>query len=178
MKVKPLSIDGVFLIEGQLFQDSRGTFHKLYSSDLFGNRYVTTLGQINISKNPVTGTIRGLHVQSGNATETKIVSAVTGEIFDVFLDLRRNSTTYGKWGSVILKDSQNALVLPPGVAHGFQTLIEDCVLQYVHSGIYSPEVSIGVRYDDPDLKIPWPNKLTRISEADRSLPFFKEFSGI
>jgi len=175
MFVEPLAIEGAFLIESSNFEDERGSFEKIFSGDKFENSRSLSLAQINVSRNWKSGTIRGLHFQVGEFVEYKIVSCLVGGIFDVILDMRKDSKTFGRWQSILLSESSNAALLPPGVAHGFQTIVDNTVVQYVHSSLYSREHSRGIRFDDPTLNIPWPNEVTCVSLSDQNLPFFEEY---
>ena len=120
-----------------------------------------------------------MHKQLGGASEHKIISCVSGAVFDVALDLRRNSKTFLKWESVILKPGKyNSIVIPPGVAHGFQTLDKNSELLYLHTENCSPDDEFGVSYMDPKVDIKWPLPRTQISERDLSFePLSEDFLG-
>lgn len=163
MKVNQVSeIDGVRISHAKSVTDTRGTFVKFDPLRELEN----SLESVALSFNPNLGTIRGLHFQVEPFAEEKLVTCVQGLIFDVVVDLRPNSRTFGKWTSFELS-AANALqaYLPKGIAHGFQTLIPDSIIHYSLSSTYSPEFSYAI---DPfgDLGIDWPIKMYALSERD------------
>jgi dTDP-4-dehydrorhamnose 3,5-epimerase len=129
---------------------------------------------VNLSSNKIAGTVRGLHYQIDPFLESKLISCTKGSVFDVLLDLRPNSKTYLKYAFFSLKPDSGSLLVPPQVAHGFQTLEDDTTLLYIHSNEYSPDNSRGINSLDPQLGISWPLPISAISEADRNLPFISE----
>lgn len=155
-------IDGVRITQAKSVSDSRGTFIKFHPLKEFEN----SLDSVALSFNPYLGTVRGLHFQAEPFAEEKLVACVQGSIFDVVVDLRPNSRTFGKWTSFELS-AKNALqaYLPKGIAHGFQTLMPNSIIHYSLSLSYSPESSYAI---DPfgDLGIDWPLKVISISERD------------
>lgn len=155
-------IDGVRLTQMNLATDSRGSFIKFHPSLEISDQ----LGSIAISFNPKLGTIRGLHFQVEPFAEEKLVSCLQGSIYDVIVDLRPNSTTFGKWSSFELsfENSQQAY-LPKGIAHGFQTLVPDSIVHYSLSASYSPESSYAIN-PFGELGINWPLETHSISERD------------
>lgn len=177
MKFEPLDIPGTFEVFLDSKEDSRGSFENLFRGD---NRYINMfdIKQVNVSRNLQKGTIRGLHYQAAPNLESKIVSCLAGELFDVMVDLRPNSICFGIWQYVILKPSFNSLLIPEGVAHGYQTLTEGSIVHYLHSKEYSQSLSSGIRYNDPDLNIDWPLEATMISENDLNLPSFSQLRGV
>jgi len=180
LKMKPveLEIPGSYVFTIPIHQDSRGSFENLFQLDYPGTINDSfRVQQVNISRNIRKGTLRGLHFQSSPYAESKIVSCLLGEAFDVMVDLRPDSKSFGFWQSVHLKPSMNSVLVPPGVAHGFQTLKDHSVLQYLHSGKYINSHKSGIRFDDPDLDILWPLEITAISDQDLTLPNFKEMGG-
>ena len=170
MKVNNTPIKGVMEIERSPMLDSRGLFQRMYCNDLLlaflnGNN----IKQINHSLTSEAGVIRGMHMQLGASAEYKIISCISGEVFDVALDLRRNSQTFLKWHSVILAPGEyNSLLIPPGVAHGFQSLEENSELLYLHTENYSPNDEFGVSFHDPRVNIKWPWLPTHVSDRDLS----------
>lgn len=171
-------IDGVFELRGQPFVDSRGAFLNAFRAqeqafvEAWGDRSVA---QVNLSRNAVVGTIRGLHLQGKPHSEAKLVRCLKGKVWDVAVDLRCHSTTNGQWQAVELSPERgNALLIPEGCAHGFQVLQPGTELLYLHSGAWVPEMEMGVRWDDPQLSIAWPLSPTEISDRDLKLPFFSE----
>jgi len=168
------SINGVFELVGQPFADARGAFLNTFRAQeeafvlSWGDRGIA---QVNLSRTEAVGTIRGLHLQEEPHSEAKMVRCLKGRVWDVAVDLRHNSTTYGQWQAVELSPDQgNALLIPEGCAHGFQTLEPGSELLYLHSGAWVPEAETGVRWNDPQLAIGWPLTVTEISDRDRILP--------
>lgn len=161
---KVSEIDGVRFIHGRCESDIRGSFIKFHPS----REFETTLDSVALSFNTSLGTVRGLHFQVEPFAEEKLVACVQGAIFDVIVDLRHGSRTFGKWTSFELS-AENALqvYLPKGIAHGFQTLMPDSIIHYGLSASYSPESSYSI---DPfgELGIDWPLATASISERDSS----------
>ncbi len=157
-------IEGVRITQIKSSSDDRGTFLKFHPSDVFNG----TLDSIAISFNPIVGTIRGLHFQTEPYAEEKLVTCLRGAIFDVILDLREDSNTFGKWASIELSsDNTFQAFLPKGVAHGFQTLLPDSVIHYGLGAPYVSEYSYSI---NPlgDLGIDWPLEITSVSKKDTS----------
>jgi dTDP-4-dehydrorhamnose 3,5-epimerase len=128
-----------------------------------------SIKQINHSVTSKKGSIRGLHYQIPPYSEIKIVNCIKGEIYDVAIDLRPDSSTFLKWHAEVLSDKNMcSLLIPEGFAHGFQTLTNDCEIIYVHSEAYSPSHERGIRFDDPMIKVHWPLPIYDCSERDRS----------
>lgn len=167
-------IHGVFELMSEPYFDARGGFLNAFRaqeeafSSSWGDRGIA---QVNLSRNEVVGTIRGLHLQASPHSEAKLVRCLNGSVWDVAVDLRRDSSTYGLWQAVELTPERgNALLIPEGCAHGFQVLEPGSELLYLHSGAWVREAETGVRFDDPLLAIPWPLTPTELSERDFSLP--------
>jgi len=165
-------LDGLKLIERQRASDSRGWFSRFFCREelaLFGKD--GSIAQINQTLTHSPGTVRGMHFQRSPHAEVKLVSCIRGEVFDVAVDLRPGSPTYGKWHGVVLSaDNGYALLIPAGFAHGFQTLQPDCELLYLHDVPYAPGAEGGVNALDPALAIAWPLAVSQISDRDRALP--------
>jgi len=168
-------INGVFELETHPFADHRGAFLNAFRDqdpsylESWGDRSIC---QVNISRTEAVGTIRGLHLQVEPHSEAKLVRCLRGRVWDVAVDLRVASSSYGQWYATELSPEKgNALLLPEGCAHGFQVLEPGSELLYVHSSTWVPEAEMGVRWDDPQLAIPWPLPLTFLSDRDRGLPF-------
>jgi dTDP-4-dehydrorhamnose 3,5-epimerase len=136
--------------------------------------------QANISLTRASGTLRGLHYQNPPATESRIVRCLAGAIFDVAVDLRRGSPTFLQWhGEILTGRDWNALYIPQGFAHGFQTLEPDSTVLYFHSGFYSPNLEGGFRFDDPRIGVKWPLDPSEVSARDRNHPLLtSDFSGL
>lgn len=177
MKFEKTKIAGVYIIQKQLNEDKRGYFARAYCYKEmleFGISFQPV--QINISQNKKKGTLRGLHMQNGQAAEEKIVSCIRGSVYDVCVDLREGSHTYGKYVAYILSElNGNMLYIPKGCAHGFMTLEDDTQMLYFMSEFYAPEYAVGYRYDDPFFGIEWPDEKNKIiSERDRSWEYIVE----
>lgn len=168
-------INGVFQLLAQPFADDRGAFLNAFRSQepaFTGSWGDRGIAQVNLSRTETAGTIRGLHLQADPHSEAKMVRCLRGRVWDVAVDLRHDSSTYGYWHAVELSPEQNnALLLPEGCAHGFQVLEPGSELLYLHSGAWVPEAETGVRWDDPQLAIAWPLPVTELSDRDRGLPF-------
>ena len=169
----PAMIEGVWRIERSASADDRGFFSRLYCADEFSAIGLDMpLAQINHSFSRQKGTIRGLHFQHPPHTETKIVSCLSGRIYDVALDLRMGSPTYLQWFGVELNaENRQSLVIPPGVAHGFQTLSDDSEIIYLVTTPYSPEFEDGVNPFDSAARIVWPLPVAEISQRDSQRAF-------
>ena len=175
MLLKKIPLDGAYEIECLPKKDERGSFVRFFCqkslSQLFSN---TKIVQINSSYSRLAGTVRGLHFQSLPSRENKFIRCIKGKIFDVIVDLREESKTFGKSHSVILDSKKmNMIFVPTGFAHGFQTLVPDCEILYLHTDYHNQELEKGYRYDSKDLKISWPIEITQISDKDKKLEIFK-----
>jgi dTDP-4-dehydrorhamnose 3,5-epimerase len=169
-------IEGLKIIELNKITDNRGYFLNLFEKDsYFKNLIDIEVSQINCSFNYKKGTLRGLHFQKELFSEAKIISCLKGKIFDVAVDLRKNSLTYGQWFGIELSENKNKILyIPKGFAHGFQTLVNNTEVMYFMSGKYSRKSESGLVWNDPLLKIKWPLKPTVISEKDKKLSKFKK----
>lgn len=170
-------IHGVFALVGQPFVDARGAFLNAFRAQeeaFMGSWGDRGIAQVNLSRSEAVGTIRGLHLQAQPHSEAKLVRCLKGRVWDVAVDLRRDSATYGQWQAIELSpELGNALLVPEGCAHGFQVLQPGSELLYLHSGPWVPEAETGVRWDDPQLAITWPLAVTELSERDRALPLLQ-----
>ncbi len=169
-----MRLEGCRLIDNLNYVDHRGSFRKILpviDEIELGNFPIC---QVNISTNTLAGTIRGLHYQVEPFLEAKLISCIKGSVMDVLLDMRPTSETYGKYASYHLTPGSGSLLVPPLVAHGFQTLEDETTLLYLHSNNYSHNDAIGVNPLDPVLGINWPLPISSISESDRKLPSFYE----
>jgi dTDP-4-dehydrorhamnose 3,5-epimerase len=169
------ALAGVWELRAACVDDERGSFARTFCADDFRAHGIDPhVEQCSRSRNPKAGTLRGLHVQRDPHGETKTVRCVRGEIFDVAVDLRPGSPTFGRHHTAHLSGENGlAVVLPPGVAHGFVSLVPESEVWYQMSVPYEPDAATGVRWDDPDLDIPWPSDATlpfTISARDRALP--------
>jgi dTDP-4-dehydrorhamnose 3,5-epimerase len=168
---------GVWVIELEQVGDERGWFARTFDSEEFRTRGLDPqIVQCNASFNPRRGTLRGMHYQAEPHGESKLVRCVRGAIFDVAVDLRTDSATFRAWHGLELS-SENRLgyYIPAGLAHGFQTLTDDCEVLYQMGHHYVPEASRGVRWDDPAFAIDWPRAEGEriIAEKDRAYPDFQ-----
>ena len=173
MQVSKTPIDGLLTIEPKIFADPRGMFYEVYSESRYEEHGISCFVQDNhsISKK---GVVRGLHYQV-NPGQNKLVRVTRGEIFDVAVDIRKQSPTYGKWWGLSLSETNNfQLYIPIGFAHGFCVLSELAEVLYKCSDYYSPENERGILWNDPDLAIDWPIKDPILSEKDAVYPLFSE----
>lgn len=172
--LRPTAIPGVFEVVGQPFTDHRGAFLNAFRArePAFANSWGDRgIAQVNLSRSETVGTIRGLHLQAAPHAEAKLVRCLRGRVWDVAVDLRADSASFGQWHALELSlDQGNALLIPEGCAHGFQVLEPGSELLYLHSGPWVPEAETGVRFDDPRLAIPWPLPPVGLSERDGNLP--------
>ncbi len=170
-------LSGLLVIETKVFEDPRGFFFESYSkSDLSQVGIHDEFVQENHSRSQK-GALRGLHYQDKRAPMAKLVRCTLGKIFDVAVDLRSNSPTFGKWFSIELSDeNMKILYVPIGFAHGLQTTSAFADIQYKQSGYYTPAAEGTIAWNDPDLNIPWPIPHPLLSEKDRHGMSFKEYS--
>jgi dTDP-4-dehydrorhamnose 3,5-epimerase len=175
MIVTSTYIDGVWVIEAERLKDERGFFARTWDAEEFADRGLNpNLAQCSISYNRTQGTLRGMHYQVAPHEESKLVRCTAGAIFDVALDLRPDSPTFGKsFGTELSAENRCALYVPEGCAHGFLTLYDGCEVHYQISQSYVPEAARGVRWDDPGFAISWPGEVVVINERDRSYPDFE-----
>jgi len=173
-------IPGMMMLVGQPFSDGRGAFLNAFRAQepafakAWGNRGIA---QVNLSKTEIPGSIRGLHMQARPHSEAKLVRCLRGKVWDVAVDLRTDSPTYARWHTVELSpEAANALLIPEGCAHGFQVLEPGSELLYLHSDAWVPEAETGVRFDDPQLAIPWPLQPRGLSRRDLALPLLGSLS--
>jgi dTDP-4-dehydrorhamnose 3,5-epimerase len=169
-----LELAGAFRIEPQRFEDERGFFARAWCQREFAARGLnTTIAQCSISFNQRRGTLRGLHYQEAPCHEDKLVRCTRGALFDVLLDLRPGSPTFGRHvAEVLTPDNGYLLYVPKGFAHGFITLEDYTEVAYQISEFHCPEHARGVRWNDPAFGIAWPLEVTVISERDRNYPDF------
>jgi dTDP-4-dehydrorhamnose 3,5-epimerase len=171
VRAEPLAIEGVVLLRAELHADDRGSFRRVV--DLPGLREAgleAEVDQVSVATNAVAGTVRGLHWQAAPHGEAKTLWCTTGAVFDVLVDLRPGPS-YATWLAVHLSAGEPvALHVPRGVAHGYQTLVDDTALAYLISTPYVASASRSLRWDDPALAISWPLPVSRISDRDREAP--------
>ncbi len=181
VNTQPTSIPGLVVVETTPHIDNRGAFARLYCehelASLIGPRRIL---QINHSRTAAIGAVRGLHYQRPPHAEMKLVRCLKGRVWDVAVDLRRNSPTFLRWhAEEMTPANMRMMVIPEGFAHGFQVLEAESELLYLHTAFYTPGVEVGLRYDDPSLAINWPLAVTELSPRDAAHPFINsDYSGI
>jgi dTDP-4-dehydrorhamnose 3,5-epimerase len=168
------TIEGVWIVEPELHEDERGFFARTWDTESFARHGLNgRLVQCSISYNRRRGTLRGMHYQAAPHEEAKLVRCTSGSIFDVAVDLRTGSTTFGRWvGTELSAENRHALYVPEGCAHGFLTLTDDSEVVYQISEFHAPDAARGVRWDDPAIGIDWPGDVLVLNERDRSYPDF------
>jgi dTDP-4-dehydrorhamnose 3,5-epimerase len=165
-------IAGALVIEPTPYEDDRGRFFRAWCAEEFAEHGINFEPvQANMGFNIRKGTVRGMHFQVAPALEAKLVRCTRGAIFDVVLDVRADSKTYGKWyGVELTADNGRMVFLPEGCAHGYQTLEDRTEMHYMASHTYAPSSACGARFDDPAFQIHWPLAVSVISEQDRNWP--------
>lgn len=168
MKFKETPLKGVWLIEPTIFEDDRGHFLEAFREEYFREQGVfSTFVQDNISVSKK-GTLRGLHYQCDPHAQTKLVMAIEGEILDVAVDLRKNSSTFGKsFKAKLSSENRTMMLIPAGFAHGFSVLSEEATVYYKCSQYYNKESERGIKWDDQDIGIDWEVKNPIVSEKDK-----------
>jgi len=177
MEIIEKTLKGVFEIKLKPIKDKRGFFMRSFDYKVFKNASLKRdWVQENHSKSLGKGIVRGLHFQFPPFAETKLIRVIRGSVFDVFVDLRKNSSTFGKWDSVMLsEDKFNCVYIPKGFAHGFCTLTDICDVVYKVDNYYSSEHECGLLWNDPDLNINWPVDKPILSEKDTKNVTLREF---
>ena len=178
MNSKPGPITGSWLLTPKVHADSRGQFVESFQKGVFAEQAGLSIDFI--QDNEVVsqqGVVRGLHLQKDPHGQAKLIRVVLGKIYDVAVDLRANSSTYGEWFGVALSaENQIQLFLPKGFAHGYSVLSERAIVQYKVDAPYNPEAESGIRYNDPDLGIDWQVDNPILSDKDLKLPFLKDLN--
>ena len=181
MKLLETKFEGLYVAEGKYISDDRGSFGRLFCKDklafVLKDRDIL---QINFSSTESCGAIRGMHFQHPPHSEMKLVRCTKGKVWDVVVDIRKDSKTYLQWHAEELsKENARMIIIPEGFAHGFQAMETASELLYLHTEYYKPDSEGGLAYDDPTLDIYWPLPITDISERDKHHPLLtKQFSGI
>ncbi|HVZ96826.1 MAG TPA: dTDP-4-dehydrorhamnose 3,5-epimerase [Chitinophagaceae bacterium] len=181
MKFTSTELAGSYVIDVVPFEDDRGWFIRTFCKKEF-----TQIGhtkewvQINHSFTNEEGTIRGMHFQLPPFAEIKLIRCIAGQVFDVIIDLRKNSETFLKWFGIELSEENKKMIyIPEGFAHGFQTLTDNCQLIYHHSEFYKPGVEGGIKYNDPLIGISWPLPVKNVSGRDNKHPLLdNNFTGL
>ena len=178
MQFTKTKLDGVYVIKPQVFQDERGFFLETYSQKEFQKQGIeANFVQDNHSKSVKKGVLRGLHFQNPPYAQAKLVRVAKGAVYDVILDLRKNSPTFDQWeGFTLSADNFEMLYIPKGFAHGFCTLEDNTEFLYKTDEFYVPESESGIIWNDPDLKINWPISEAEIilKDRDKNWPRFKD----
>jgi len=176
MRIVETAIPGLLLIEPRIVQDERGFFVETYHESRYAQAGVTAHFVQDNHSHSLRGVLRGLHYQL-RRPQAKLVRVARGEVFDVAVDIRRGSPTFGQWHSALLSDTNGRQIfIPAGFAHGFCVLSEVADLEYKCSEFYDPEDQLGVIWNDADLGIAWPVATPILSEQDRGLPRLSEAS--
>jgi dTDP-4-dehydrorhamnose 3,5-epimerase len=177
----PTPLSGSYVIDLELLRDSRGWFARTFCKKEFEEiGHTKEWVQLNHSYTVEQGALRGLHYQVPPFSEIKMVRCVAGSVFDVMVDLRKDSATFLQWFGIELSAANKKMMyIPEGFAHGFQTLQEHSELIYHHSEFYTPGAEKGLRFNDPKINIQWPAEQTAVSERDQQHPLLNDnFTGI
>ncbi|RKN82179.1 dTDP-4-dehydrorhamnose 3,5-epimerase [Paenibacillus ginsengarvi] len=176
MKLINTTLDGVFIVEPTIHYDERGFFVESYSKQvLLEHGIEVNFVQDNHSLSKEAGVLRGLHYQLNPKAQMKLMRVISGAIYDVVLDIRRNSPTFGRWFGVILSEAnKRQLLIPKGFAHGFCTIVENTQVIYKVDEYYSPHHERGILWADEDLGITWPTSNPILSAKDQNFPLFKD----
>jgi dTDP-4-dehydrorhamnose 3,5-epimerase len=179
MKFRATSLAGLWSIELEPREDERGFLARTYCEREFVAAGLNTAWpQCNLTLTRQQGTVRGLHFQAEPQPEIKLIRCAAGAIFDALVDVRPDSTTFGRWEAFELTARNGRqLYVPAGFAHGFQCLTDDCEVFYQMSAEYVPALARGLRHDDPEVGINWPLPVRQISERDAGLPSLRELAG-
>jgi len=176
-----IALKDAYVIEPEPFQDSRGMFARIFcKNELSAINHSKEIVQVNHSINMKRGAVRGIHFQKPPKAEIKFVKCIKGSVYDVIIDLRRNSPTFLKWhGEDLTEKNMLMLFIPEGFAHGFQTIEPESELLYFHTEFYEPRFESGIRHDDPLIGVTWPLEVTEISKRDLEHPLLNDdFTGI
>ena len=175
MKFTPASIEGAYVIDLEKRADERGYFARAWCEHEFAVHGLgTRIAQVNVGVSTKAGTLRGLHYQQAPHGEVKLARCARGAVYDVAVDLRPASPTFGRWhGCELSAENGRMLYVPEGCAHGYLTLRDDTELTYFTSAPYAPDAARGVRHDDPAFSIAWPRTVTTISSQDAGWPDFR-----
>jgi dTDP-4-dehydrorhamnose 3,5-epimerase len=178
MNFSKTSLPGVFLIELDLREDERGFLARTYCENEFAeNGLNTRWPQCNLTLTKTRGMVRGMHFQTDPKPEIKLIRCAAGAIYDVLVDVRKDSPAFGHWeGFDLTAANHRTLYVPGGIAHGFQCLAGNCEVFYQMSEFYYPELARGVNWNDPQIGIKWPISNPKLSARDRNLPMLVEYS--
>ena len=172
---KKFDIPEVILIEPKSFDDERGFFFETYKESIFASNGINTRFVQDNFSHSIKGVLRGLHYQKNPKAQSKLVTALKGKIFDVVVDIRKNSPTYKNWiGEILSEQNHKLLYIPEGFAHRFCVLSEEADVFYKVRQEYSPELDRGIIWNDPEINISWPISAPIVSRKDEELPNVKE----
>ncbi|MDU9689543.1 dTDP-4-dehydrorhamnose 3,5-epimerase [Priestia aryabhattai] len=176
MNIIKTKFEDAVLIEPKVFGDHRGFFTESYNKEMFQQNGIDMdFIQDNHSLSQQPGTLRGMHYQLNDKAQTKLVRVTRGAIYDVIVDIRKGSPTYGEWqGFILSADNKRQLLVPKGFAHGFCTIVENTEVQYKVDELYSPEHDRGIAWNDPALNIDWPFNNPVLSNKDTKHPTLAE----
>lgn len=171
VEFEPTELEGILLVKGRIFTDSRGYFTEVFSQEAWEQAgFRETFVQDNLSRSSK-GTLRGMHYQLSSHGMGKLVRVVKGAVFDVAVDLRRGSPTFGRWFGCELNDRAGvSLYIPVGFAHGFLALEDDTLVLYKCTAAYAPQAERSLHYNDPQVAIRWPFQPTTVSRKDAAAP--------
>jgi dTDP-4-dehydrorhamnose 3,5-epimerase len=174
MNIKTNHLSGLIILEPNKFADERGYFYELFQKERYESFGIPPFVQDNVSRSKQ-GVVRGLHYQSAQMAQGKLVGVLRGVVWDVVVDIRVNSNTFGQWFGIILNDKDHTqMYVPPGFAHGFCVLSEEADFYYKCTGFYTPKAERGIIWNDLTLNIPWPVNAPIVSAKDKLLPKFSE----
>lgn len=176
-----LPLSGLFLVNRKRMGDARGYLERLFCAhELTEVGWHDPIVQINHTVTASQGTVRGMHFQCPPHAEKKLVMCMKGRVYDVVIDVRKDSPTFLKWhGEILSPEASNALVIPQGFAHGFQTLTDDVEMLYCHSEFYALELEAGIHPNDPAITITWPYEIVEMSDRDSAHPMITDaFDGV
>lgn len=170
MEIFETDFEGLYIVQPRVFSDSRGYFLESYKQEVFDRAGISFMPVQDNESRSVAGVIRGLHYQLKPYDQAKLIRVIIGKIYDVAVDIRKNSRTYGKWfGTELDSDTKNQLFIPRGFAHGFSVLSEIAVIQYKCDNVYNPLQERGILYSDPTLAIDWKLNGTAPIISDKDL---------
>jgi len=175
MKVTETPLQGLLVIEPTVFKDSRGFFYESFQHQRYHEHSIPAMVQDNISRSEK-NTLRGLHYQLPHA-QGKLVSVIRGSVWDVAVDIRKSSPTFGQWFGTVLNDEEHKqLYIPPGFAHGFCVISDDADILFKCTAYYSPTTEQGIIWNDPALKITWPTATPVLSDKDKKYHTLQEIA--
>jgi dTDP-4-dehydrorhamnose 3,5-epimerase len=168
MNLVPLKLQGVFGVSSTISNDNRGSFSRIFDAPLFESKF--SLSEGSVANNPIERTLRGLHYQEMPYAESKLIQCITGQVFDVLVDIRKNSASFGQHMSLFLgpQEIYQGVFIPKGFAHGYITLAPNSTLLYFMDQPYIPDLARGIIWNDPTLNINWPCEPLLISERDKA----------